>query len=67
VRETLEANFGEPNQAELVWRPQNTVPLDEEKAETLFRLMEALDESDDVQSVAANYDIDEATLERLTA
>jgi YebC/PmpR family DNA-binding regulatory protein len=67
VRDALESKFGEPSQAELVWKPQNTIPVDAEKAETLFRLVDALDECDDVQSVSANYDIDDATLERLTA
>jgi len=67
VREALEARFGAPERAALVWRPGNTVPVDEDKAEQLFRLIEALDDSDDVQSVAANYEIDEATMERLTA
>ncbi|MPY71506.1 MAG: YebC/PmpR family DNA-binding transcriptional regulator [Alphaproteobacteria bacterium] len=67
VRDALEARFGAPEQAELIWKPQNTIPVDEETADALFRLMEALDESDDVQSVAANYEIDDATMERLTA
>jgi YebC/PmpR family DNA-binding regulatory protein len=67
VRDALEARFGAPEQAELIWRPQNTIPVDEETADALFRLMEALDDSDDVQSVAANYEIDDATMERLTA
>jgi YebC/PmpR family DNA-binding regulatory protein len=67
VRDALEARFGAPEQAELIWRPQNTIPVDEGTADALFRLMEALDESDDVQSVAANYEIDDATMERLTA
>ena len=67
VRDALEARFGAPEQAELIWKPQNTIPVDEETADVLFRLMEALDESDDVQSVAANYEIDDATMERLTA
>jgi YebC/PmpR family DNA-binding regulatory protein len=67
VRDALEARFGEPEQAALIWKPVNTVPVDEEKAEQLLRLIDALDDSDDVQSVSANYEIDETTMERLTA
>jgi transcriptional/translational regulatory protein YebC/TACO1 len=43
------------------------VAIDEDQAETLFRLLETLDDSDDVQRVVANFDVDEAVLERLSA
>jgi YebC/PmpR family DNA-binding regulatory protein len=67
VRETLEGRFGEPERAALIWRPNITVPLDPEKAEQVFRLIEALDDSDDVQTVSANYDVDDALMAKLTA
>ena len=67
VRESLEARFGAPESAKLTWRPQNTVPIAEEPAEKLFRLLEALDDSDDVQTVIANYEVSEEVLARLTA
>jgi YebC/PmpR family DNA-binding regulatory protein len=67
VRDALEARLGPPEAARLGWRPQATVPIDEDQAETLFRLLETLDESDDVQRVVANFDVDEAVLERLSA
>ncbi|MGE3294261.1 MAG: YebC/PmpR family DNA-binding transcriptional regulator, partial [Geminicoccaceae bacterium] len=65
VQEQLEARFGPPDQAALTWKPQVTVPVDDEKAETLFRLLEALDENDDVQRVIANFEVSEAALARL--
>ena len=40
--------------------PQNTVPLDEDKAMSVLKLMDALDDNDDVQTVAANFDIPDA-------
>jgi len=67
VAGALEARFGEPESAKLVWRPQNTVPVDEDTAGTVLRLLDALDDNDDVQGIAANYDIDDAVLARLTA
>jgi len=67
VRDALEARLGPPEAARLGWRPQATVPVDDDQAETLFRLLEALDDSDDVQRVVANFDVDEAVLERLSA
>ncbi|MCP5361200.1 MAG: YebC/PmpR family DNA-binding transcriptional regulator [Hyphomicrobiales bacterium] len=57
VRDALTEKFGDPEIARLDWKPQNTVPTDAELAGKIFRLIEALEENDDVQYVAANYDI----------
>jgi YebC/PmpR family DNA-binding regulatory protein len=67
VREVLEARFGPPEEARLGWRPQATVPVDDERAESLFKLLEALDENDDVQRVVANFEVSERALQRLQA
>jgi len=67
VAAALEDRFGEPESAKLVWRPQNTVPVDEHTAGTVLRLIDALDDNDDVQGIAANYEIDDEVLARLTA
>ncbi len=67
VREALEARLGPPDEARLGWRPQATVPIGTEQAETLFKLLETLDDSDDVQRVTANFEVDDAVLERLSA
>ncbi len=63
----LEASLGEPESVSPVWKPQNTVPVDEEKAQTLMKLIAALEDDDDVQNVYANYEIDDAVMERLSA
>jgi len=67
VREVLERRFGPPEQAYLGWRPQVTVPVDDERAESLFKLLEALDENDDVQRVTANFEVSDRALQRLQA
>lgn len=66
VREALEKTFGDSERAEPLWRPQNTVNIDEQKAETLFKLIEVLEDNDDVQRVSANFDIDESVLEKMS-
>ena len=67
VREALETAFGAPEEAALGWKPQNTVPVGEDKVQQLFKLLEALDDSDDVQTVSANYDVDDDVMATLTA
>lgn len=67
VRDALEARFGPSQSAKLGWRPQILTPIADEPAEKLFRLIEALDDNDDVQTVIANYEVSDETLSRLTA
>ena len=65
VRDALEAKFGAPESARLEWRPTTSVALDEEKASSLLKLLDVLEDSDDVQNVYANFDIPEAVMNRL--
>ena len=67
VRDTLEEKLGPPQSAELAWRPMSTVSVDEEPAGSLFKLLGALDDNEDVQRVAANYEISDDVMARLTA
>jgi YebC/PmpR family DNA-binding regulatory protein len=67
VAKALEAKFGEPRKAGLVWKPQNTVPVDDEKGEKLFKLMELLNEHDDVQNVYANFEVSDALMSKMSA
>ena len=67
VRDALEAKFGPPESAKLEWRPATTVALDEEKAAGMMKLLDVLEDSDDVQNVYANFDISEAVMSRLSA
>jgi YebC/PmpR family DNA-binding regulatory protein len=67
VTKALEARFGEPRKAALVWKPQNTVAIDDEKGEKMFKLMELLNEHDDVQNVYANFEMSDALLAKIGA
>ncbi|MEO0498876.1 MAG: YebC/PmpR family DNA-binding transcriptional regulator, partial [Pseudomonadota bacterium] len=57
VSKALEEALGEAESVKIVWKPQNRNPVDEEKAGTLMKMLEALDEDDDVQNVFSNEDI----------
>jgi YebC/PmpR family DNA-binding regulatory protein len=67
VAKTLEVKFGEPRKASLLWRPQNTVALDDEAGEKVLKLIESLDDSDDVQNVYANFEVSDALVARMSA
>ena len=65
VRDALVAEGVDLESAELTQRPRTTVPLDEDGAAKLFRLIEALEENDDVNEVHANFDVSADVLERV--
>ena len=67
VREALEPRLGAPREAQLAWKPLSTVQIEEVDADTLLKLLGALDESDDVQQVSANFEISDDVMARLTA
>jgi YebC/PmpR family DNA-binding regulatory protein len=67
VAKALEAKFGEPRKAALLWKPQNTVAVDDEIGEKLLKLIETLDESDDVQNVYANFEVSDALVQKMSA
>ena len=67
VREALEQRFGSPESAALIWKPASSVAIGEDKATTLFKMIEALEESDDVQNVSANFDIADEIIDKLSA
>jgi YebC/PmpR family DNA-binding regulatory protein len=66
VRDALEARFGPPETAKVEWRATTSVTLDEERAATVLKLLDALEDSDDVQNVYANFDIPDAVMTRLS-
>jgi YebC/PmpR family DNA-binding regulatory protein len=67
VRDALDKRFGPPSAARVVWKPKTLVPVEGETAEALFKLLEALEDSDDVQTVFANFDVSDDVLARLSA
>src|SRR6185312_15793719 len=67
VGKVLEAKFGEPRKASMLWKPQNTFFVDDDTAEKLLKMIEALDESDDVQNVYANFEMSDALMQKMSA
>src|SRR6266540_2733024 len=67
VAKALEAKFGEPRKAALVWKPQSTVSVDDEQGEKLLRLIETLNEHDDVKNVYANFEVSDALVQKMSA
>ncbi len=67
VRDTLEKKFGAPESAKLTWQPKNTVAVNEEHAKQLLKLIEMLEDNDDVQEVFSNFELSEAILQKLSA
>ena len=65
VMKALEKTLGEPEGAKLAWRPQTMVEVGEGDAEKLLKLIDALDEDDDVQTVWGNYDVSDEIMEKL--
>jgi YebC/PmpR family DNA-binding regulatory protein len=67
VGKALEAKFGEPRKSGMVWKPQNTVAVDDEAGEKILKLIESLDDSDDVQNVYANFEVSDALVQKMSA
>jgi transcriptional/translational regulatory protein YebC/TACO1 len=65
VSTALETELGESESTKLVWRPTTTTELDLEAAQKLMRLIEALEDDDDVQTVTANFDISDEVMAQL--
>ena len=67
VSKALESSLGDAESVKIVWKPQNNIPVDEERAQSLMKLVGTLEDDDDVQNVYANFEVDEATLAKLSA
>jgi YebC/PmpR family DNA-binding regulatory protein len=67
VRDALEQKFGAPTAARFVWKPKTVTPVDGETAEALFKMLEALEDSDDVQNVFANFEVSDDVMAQLSA
>jgi transcriptional/translational regulatory protein YebC/TACO1 len=66
VRDALEHIFGQPAEARIEWRPNMTTVLDEEKATSVLKLLDILEDDDDVQNVYANFEIPEDVMQKLS-
>jgi len=67
VAKVLEAKFGEARKTALIWKPQNTIAVEDEAGEKLVKLVDLLNEHDDVQNVYANFELSDALVAKLEA
>ena len=67
VREALEAKLGAPASAAITWRAKNMVPVDDAAGENLVKMIEILDDHDDVQNVYGNYELSDALMSKLSS
>ena len=65
VAGSLEESLGEAKEVKLAWKPNLTVELDEKNAGTLLKLIDVLDDDDDVQTVWGNYEISDEVMAKL--
>ena len=59
--------YGQTNFSNLIWRNKNTIKMNKENADKLFKLLELLEDNDDVQSVSSNFEVDEDVMSSLTS
>jgi YebC/PmpR family DNA-binding regulatory protein len=67
VSKALEAKFGEPRKSAMLWKPQNTIAVDDEAGEKILKLIETLDDNEDVQNVYANFEVSDALVQKMSA
>ncbi|MGY6707665.1 MAG: YebC/PmpR family DNA-binding transcriptional regulator [Rhizobiaceae bacterium] len=67
VTSALEASLGAAESVKAIWRPQTGTPVDEDRAQSVLKLIAVLDDDDDVQNVYANFEVDDETLAKLSA
>jgi YebC/PmpR family DNA-binding regulatory protein len=67
VSKALEAVLGEADSVKSIWKPQNTVPVDEDKAQSLMKLIDNLEDDDDVQNVYSNFEMSDEVMAALSA
>lgn len=67
VRDALEKQFGEPEKQGLVWKPNVNAEVNEDQASSVFKLIDVLEDNDDVQKVTTNIEVSDEIMEKLIA
>jgi YebC/PmpR family DNA-binding regulatory protein len=67
ARDALEKTFGEAQRSSLIWKPNVSAPVDFDTAQSVMKLVDLLEDSDDVQTVTTNMEANDETIERLMA
>ena len=65
VQESLEQHLGDAQEAKLAWKPQNLMNIDEDKATSLIKMIDTMEDLDDVQAVFTNFDTSNEVMEKL--
>ena len=66
LNEKIISRFGQTTSSELVWKSENTIEVKKETAEKLFKLLNSLEDNEDVQGVSSNFEVSEEILASLT-
>ncbi len=66
LNEKIQKQFGQTNSSELIWKSKNSINIEKETAEKLFKLLNNLEENDDVQLVSSNFEVSDEILSSLT-
>ena len=66
LNEKIISKFGQTTSSELIWKSENTREVEKETAEKLFKLLNSLEENEDVQNVSSNFEVSEEILASLT-
>ena len=67
VRDALEASLGDAERTGLIWKPNLMAEVDEEKAMSVLKLVDALEDNDDVQTVTTNMEMSDEVMEKMIA
>ena len=66
INEKMHKTYGETNYCNLIWKSKNNININKETADKLFKLLEILEDNDDVQGVSSNFEVDENVMSSLT-
>ena len=66
LNEKIVLKFGQTTSTELIWKSENNISIEKENAEKLFKLLNLLEENEDVQLVSSNFEVSDEILSSLT-
>ena len=67
LNEKISEKFGQTNFSNLIWKSKNNININKDNADKLFKLLEILEDNDDVQVVSSNFEVDDAVMSHLTS
>ena len=67
LNEKISEKYGQTNFSNLIWKSKNNININKDNADKLFKLLEILEDNDDVQVVSSNFEVDDAVMSHLTS